>query len=102
MILDAPRQRPLSKVFIPLFIRHMSTEQTYLTLQCNDEGLEKMSVCCSHRYELKWIRGECERGVANSGIFGSVSQVYAIGHIRLPQLIKIQCFKGASQLCTLD
>ena len=46
----------------------MSTGQTYLTLQCNDEGLEKISVCCSHRYEIKWIRGEYER-VANTGYF---------------------------------
>ena len=49
------------------------------------------------RYESKWIRGKCER-LANSGVFRSVSQVYAIGHIRLPELIKIQCFKGESQV----
>ena len=53
------------------------------------------------RYESKWIRGKCER-LANSGVFRSVSQVYAIGHIRLPELIKIQCFKSASQLYMLD
>ena len=55
----------------------------------------------NHRYELKWMRGKCER-VANGGAFRSVSQVHAIGHMRLPELIKIQCFKSASQLCMLD
>ena len=45
-----------------------------------------------HRYELKWIRSKCER-VANSGAFKSVQQVYALGHMRLPELIKIQFFK---------
>ena len=54
-----------------------------------------------HRYELKWIRGKCER-VANSGVFMSVSQVYTIGHMRLAELIKIQCFKTAIQLYMLD
>ena len=54
-----------------------------------------------HRYELKWIRGKCER-VANSGVFRSASQIYTIGHMRLPELIEIQCFKNASQLYTLD
>ena len=47
------------------------------------------------------MRGKCER-VAYGGAFRSVSQVHAIGHIRLPELIKIQYFKSASQLCMLD
>ena len=51
-----------------------------------------------HRYELKWIRGKCER-VADSGVFRSVSQVYEF--MRLPELIKIKCFKSASQLYML-
>ena len=42
------------------------------------------------------------RGLANSGAFRSASQVYTIGHMRLPELIKIQCFKNASQLYMLD
>ena len=45
-----------------------------------------------HRYELKWIRGKCER-VAKSGVFRSASHVYTIGRMRLPELIIIQCFK---------
>ena len=52
---------------------------------------------CTHWYELKWIRGKSKR-VDNSGAFRSVSQVYPIGHMRLPELVKIQCFKSASQL----
>ena len=40
--------------------------------------------------------------MANSGVFKSVSQVYTIGHMRQLELIKIQCFKSASQLCMLD
>ena len=52
---------------------------------------------CTCRYELKWIRGKCKR-VANSGAFSSVSQVYHIGHMRLPELVRNQCFKSASQL----
>ena len=35
-------------------------------------------------------------------VFKSVSQFYAIGHLRLPALIKIQCFNSARQLCMLD
>ena len=55
----------------------------------------------NHRYELEWIGGKCER-VANGGVFRSASQIYTIGHMRLPELIKIQCFKNASQLYMLD
>ena len=40
--------------------------------------------------------------VANSGVFRSDSQVHAIGLMRLPELIKDQCFKSASQLYMLD
>ena len=58
-------------------------------------------LCMIHRYELKWIRGKCERA-AKSGVFRSVSQVYTIGHMRLPELIRIQCFKSASQSNMLD
>ena len=47
-----------------------------------------------HRYELKWIRGKCER-LAISGVFRSASQICTIGHM-------IQCFKNASQLYMLD
>ena len=36
------------------------------------------------------------------GVFSSVSQVYNIGHMRLPELIRIQCFKSASQSNMLD
>ena len=55
----------------------------------------------THRYELKWIRAKYER-VANSDALRSVSQVYAIGHMGLSVLIKIQSLKSASQLYTLD
>ena len=51
-----------------------------------------------HRYELKCIKGKCER-VANGGVFRSA---YTIGHMRLPEQIKIQCFKNASLLYMLD
>ena len=35
-------------------------------------------------------------------VFLAVVQVFAIGHMRSPDQIKIQCFKNASQLCMLD
>ena len=50
---------------------------------------------------LKWIRANCERA-ANSGVSWLFYEFLAIGHMRLPDLIKIQCFKNASQLCMLD
>ena len=39
---------------------------------------------------------------ANSGVSWLFYKIFAIGHMRLPDLIKIQCFKSASQLCMLD
>ena len=39
---------------------------------------------------------------ANSGVSWLFYKVFAIGHMKLPDLIKIQCFKSASQLCMLD
>ena len=70
-----------------------------LYLMCITDVLKRNAL--DHRYELKWIRGKCER-VANSGVFRSASQIYTNGHMRLPEQIKIQCFKNASQLYMLD
>ena len=42
------------------------------------------------------------RNGANSVVFKSASQVNAIGHMRLPELMKNQCFESASQSCMLD
>ena len=40
--------------------------------------------------------------MANGGAFRMFHKVFAIGRARLLDLIKIQRFKSASQLCMLD